>query len=238
MQYIHWRKSLVLIAALCGSLLMNASAQTRESASNMLDHDAKPYYFGLTFGINYSQFKTFPNKYFSENDTIKSILPYWNPGFSVGLMGNLRLNKYIDLRMIPSLIFQEKDLEFTFRNDSVSRKNIESIVVNVPIQFKFKSDRIGNFRFYALAGGFFNFDLNSNARSRRDDEILKVKKLDYGYDLGVGFEFYFSNFIFSPEIKIANGFNNLLYNDGKTLANTMLDKMTSRMVMISIHLEG
>src|SRR5690606_11616332 len=110
--------------------------------------------------------------------------PRWSPGFNLGLMANLRLSKFIDLRFIPSLSFADKKLSMTMiPNDSTSERSIESIYMHLPLQLKFKSDRIRNFRFYGMVGGKFDYDLAANARSRRSDEWLKVKPVDLGYEL-------------------------------------------------------
>lgn len=204
----------------------------------MPEHDDKAYYFGLTFGLNFSQYRVKYTQSFTDEDTFYKIQPRFSPGFSLGLMGNLRLSKYFDLRFIPSLTFSEKRVISTFKNDSVSDRSIEAICVNFPLQLKFKSDRIHNFRFYGMLGGKFDYDLSANARSRRADEWIKVSPADYGYELGVGFEFYYPNFIFSPEIKLSQGLNNQIYKDGSIPLTNAIQTLQTRMIVISIHLEG
>jgi hypothetical protein len=108
----------------------------------------------------------------------------------------------------------------------------------MPIEFKFKSDRQTNFRFYVCAGGKIDYDFNANSRSKRLDEPLKVKPLDYGYNLGLGFEFYYPNFIFAPEIKVSNGLGNSLSNNSDEITNKALNRITTRMILLSIHIQG
>lgn len=206
---------------------------------NMPEHDDKLYYFGLTFGANFSQYRIKYSPSFTETDTFKTIQPKWSPGFNLGLMANLRLNKFIDLRFIPSITFADKRMTFTMSpNDSSSDRSIESIYMHLPLQLKFKSDRIKNFRFYGMLGGKFDYDLAANARSRRSDEWLKVKPVDLGYELGVGFEFYYPNFIFSPEIKLSQGLGNQIYHDKSVPITNAIEELHTRMIVISIHLEG
>ncbi len=218
-----------------------ASAQ-KSIVVNMAEHDQKAYYFGITFGFNYSMFRFNYNKSFAETDTFKNITSRFGPGFNLGLMGNLRLSNFVDLRFVPSLVFAEKPVSLIARssvgNDSGVSRSVESIYMQLPLQLKFKSDRIKNFRFYAIGGGKFDIDLAANARSRRPDEFIKVKPFDLGFELGVGFEFYYPNFIFSPEIKISQGLINAQYKDGRIPLSNAIDNMTTRMIVISIHLEG
>ena len=177
-------------------MVLHLSCIAQRRALNMPEHDEKAYYFGITFGLNFSQYRIKYTSSFVETDTFKKIQPRWTPGFNLGLMANLRLTSFIDLRFIPSLSFAEKKMSFTMSPDSTSDRSIESIYMHLPLQLKFKSDRIRNFRFYGLLGGKFDYDLAANARSRRSDEWLKVKPVDLGYELGVGFVFYYPIFIF------------------------------------------
>jgi len=205
---------------------------------NNAEHDDKPYYFGITLGFNAAQFKVSQSQYFTTYDTIMNISPLWRPGFQLGIMGNLRLSSFVDARTIPSFILREKALQFTLQNDSVMTNSFESILFSLPLELKFKSDRMTNFRFYVCAGGKIDYDFNANNKSRRENELIRVKPIDYGYNLGLGFEFYFPNFIFSPEIKISNGLGNSLDRNSDEPTNKAIDKLTTRMLIIGFHIEG
>ncbi len=212
---------------------------------NMAEHDNKPYYFGITFGLNFSVYQINYTKAFATTDTFKRIQPHWQPGFNIGLIGNLKLSNFIDLRFVPSIAFAEKNIAYEYGlgsngnpTDSLLKKNIESIYMHLPLQLKLKSDRIKNFRFYALVGGKLDFDMAANARSKRTDEFLKVSPVDYGYEIGVGFEFFNPNFIFSPEIKLSQGLKNQLFIDHKLPLTNAIETLFTRMIVISIHLEG
>lgn len=230
-----------IILIVLGILFMQP-AQAQERLIHMSEHDTKPYYFGISFGGNFSSYRVRFSQSFVNTDTFKSIQPRFGPGFNVGIMGNLRLNRFVDLRFVPTLAFAEKKMTLNVRNstgaDSISERSVESIYMHLPLQLKFKSDRIGNFRFYALTGLKFDFDMAANARSRRRDEFIKVSASDYGYELGVGFEFYYPNFIFSPEIKLSQGLGNQIFKDPSIPLSNAIDVLSTRMIVISIHLEG
>jgi len=228
----------VFIALLLALFSVSNTSIAQRNAPNMPEHDSKPYYFGITFGFNYSAFQISQTESFALHDTFKIVQPGYGPGFNLGIMGNLRLNKLIDIRFIPALVFSEKPIRTIDMYGTEEKRSIESIYMNLPLQLKIKSDRIHNFRFYGLAGGKFDYDLAANARSRRQDEWLRVSPIDLGIELGVGFEFFYPNFIFSPEIKVSQGFLNSHYQDtGIPLSNT-INGMRTRMFIISIHLEG
>lgn len=227
------RLAFLLICLLTG---LHLHAQTH--IPNMPEHDQKAYYFGITFGANYSTFRINNTQSFADNDTFKKIQPSSGPGFNIGIMGNLRLTNFIDARFIPALVFAEKKLTLVDMNDVVTKTSVESIYMQLPLQLKFKSDRINNFRFYGIIGGKFDYDLASNARSRRQDELLRVKPIDLGADVGIGFEFFYPNFIFSPEIKLSQGFINTQYKDSHIPLSNTIDAIRTRMIVFSIHLEG
>ena len=225
------------------SLVFLTSARAQRKPMNMADHDDKAYYFGLTFGTNFSTYRIRYTESFVENDTFSRIQPSSGPGFNIGIMGNLKLTNFVDLRFVPSLAFAEKRLLLVMPTanggpDSSSNRSVESIYMHLPLQLKFKSDRIRNFRFYGMAGYKFDIDLAANARSRRTDEFLKVKPIDMGFELGVGFEFYYPNFIFSPEIKLIQGLMNQQFKDPGIPLSNAIDDLSTRMIVISIHLEG
>jgi hypothetical protein len=219
------------------ALSFQASAQQN---LNMLEHDAKPYYFGITLATNQSFYKLSRSKRFLATDTINVVEPLKTFGFNLGLLANARLSEHFDLRINPQLVFASKNLYYneTYADQPETTKNIESILVSFPFQVKFKSDRIGNLRVYTIAGLKYDYDLASNARARRAEELVKVKSGDYGFELGAGFEFYFESFIFSPEFKISNGLGNVHAVDKNLRYSNVIDQLLSRMIVFSIHLEG
>ncbi|WP_142683829.1 type IX secretion/gliding motility protein PorT/SprT [Chitinophaga polysaccharea] len=217
--------------------VLPARAQTQ---MNMLEHDAKPYYFGITLAANQSYFKLEHSPAFLANDSIMIAEPLKTMGFNLGLLANARLSEHFDLRFNPQLIFASKNLYYrdTYPKPQDTDKKIESILLSFPLQIKFKSDRIGNMRVYTIAGLKYDYDLASNARLRRAEDLVKIRKSDYGYEAGAGFEFYFESFIFAPEFKISNGFGNVHVKDPNLRYSNVVEKLQSRMIVFSIHLEG
>lgn len=210
----------------------------KDGVINMEDHDHKLYYFGLNFGINTSAFRIRQNEMFTQTDSIKSMQPGWGPGFHVGLMASIRLSNFVDFRFVPSVTFAEKKLTITSKSDIINTNTIESIYLQLPLQFKFKSDRLNNFRFYGLLGGRFDYDLAANANSRKADELIRVKPIDIAGEIGFGLEFYYPNFIIAPEIKISQGFLNEHYHDNTIFISNLVDRINTRMITFSILIQG
>lgn len=215
---------------------------TASAQMNLPFHDQKKVHFGLGFGSNSSKFQVIHSEEFTLHDSIKVVESTRAPGFHLSIISNLHLTKRMDLRALPSLILAEKDIRFVevYQNgDTTISKTIESIYIDLPVSLKYKSDRIfDNFRFYVLGGMRFSYDLASNSKKRKAINILKVDALDYAIEYGIGLEFYFPLFIFSPEIKISTGLPNVFVPTEGLQYSTVLDKLKSRTFFLTFQFEG
>ncbi|MHB1921038.1 MAG: type IX secretion/gliding motility protein PorT/SprT [Chitinophagaceae bacterium] len=243
MQHVNLRhlQHLLRIQVLIGLVFLLFPTLTRAQYLNMPDHDEKPYYFGITLGFNQAYLKLTHTPYFLQQDTILAATPSKSDGFNLGLLANLRLNKRFDLRFNPELIFAENNLNFVVSQNGNTvnvAKNIESVLASLPLQIKFKSDRINNFRVYVIAGLKIDDDLASNANLRKSSDMIQLKPVEAGYEAGFGLEFFLPSFIFSPELKISNGFGNIHQPNPNLNYSNVIDQLNSRMIIFSIHIEG
>jgi hypothetical protein len=225
-----------------GLLLFAQATMAQHRELNQYDHDTKPYYFGITLGTNMSRFQTTLDSKFLQNDSVLIAEPENSKGFALGLLATARLTDRFQLRFNPQLMFTERSIFYKLKHPEGGQtditKTVESVIVTFPLQVKLQSDRIGNFRVYMMTGVKGDIDLASNARAKKAEDLVKIKKYDYGVELGLGFNFFFPSFIFSPEIKISNGLNNIHSRDEHLKYSSVFDKIQSRMIVFSIHLEG
>ncbi len=207
------------------------------------NHDDLVYYFGLTLGYNYSFLHVAKSPLFLQNDSIQSAEPGSSGGIAMGLMATARLNDHFQVRANPQLIIGgSKYIAYTLLKTKpgeniFQNQTLPSTLVSFPIQLKFNSDRIGNFRTYMLAGLKYDLDLSSNSSARNVDDLIKLKKDDLGFELGLGFNFYLPFVTISPELKISNGLRNIHQYDPNLKYSNVLDQILSRMVVFSIHFE-
>ena len=89
-----------------------------------------------------------------------------------------------------------------------------------------------------LGGGKLDYDLASNAKKRKAEDQVRIEKLSYGIEAGMGFNFYRKSVTISPEIKISNGLNNLHDRNDKLMYSRVIDRIQSRMIIFTLHLEG
>lgn len=236
-------KAIVLLIAVVGAV-NHSQAQLRDYL-NLPNHDEKPYYFGIVLGYNTSNYRISHSPYFLQQDSIQSVNGLNSGRIHLGIMANLQLSKRWDLRFYPlNLIFSEKkfryDLQYPDRGESALQKTqkVESIVMSFPLQVRLKSDRIKNFRVYTLAGVKFDYDLASNKGTSNSENLLKVNKTDWGVEAGIGFQFFNKYVIVSPEIKISQGLSNVHAKDPTLKYSNIIDRMSSRMILFSLHFEG
>lgn len=241
MYHLHWRKIICLIGSF---IALSGSFAQRNIELNLPDHDDKLYYFGIILGYNSSHYNITHHPYFLQRDTIQVVESQNSGRIHLGIMANLQLGKHLDLRCYPlNLIFSEKKFGYTQKlpnsqTNTIEKQNVESIVMSFPVQVRLKSDRINNFRVYTLAGWKYDFDLASNSGARNTENIVKVKKGDYGVEGGIGFQFFFPYFILSPEIKFSYGLSNVHSRDEGLRYSNVIDRMNSRMLLFSLHFEG
>ena len=219
-------------------------AQLRD-AVNLPNHDEKPYYFGIVLGYNTSHYSITHHPYFLQRDTIQVVESQNSGRVHLGILVNWQVSERWDLRFYPlNLIFSEKKFYYNQSIPNPGESNteqfqkVESVVLSFPLQARLKSDRINNFRVYTLAGIKYDFDLASNSGARNAENIVKVKKSDFGVETGIGFQFFFKYFILSPEIKLSYGLSNVHSRDESLKYSNVIDRMNSRMILFSLHFEG
>ena len=236
------RKIILFTCFIIGTL----HAQAQIGDYNMPDQDDKKFYFGIYIAGSTNSFRLSQHPKFLSTDSVYVTEPGNSIGFGLGITANLRLSKRWELRAIPfNLTFANRNIfyrlkfpDFAAREDSTTVKNVQSVLYSVPFNVKFKSDRIRNFRVYMFAGGKFEYDFASNARRRNSEDFVKLNPIDFGVELGLGFNFYFPAFIFSPEIKISNGVTNRHFYDPNLKFSSAIERITTRQVVVGIHLEG
>jgi hypothetical protein len=229
-------------------LFATNSFSQKKKVLNLPTYNSHWLHFGFSLGLNKANFQITPIKNLASVDTVLAILPTAQFGFNLGIVTDLRIHEYATLRFLPDLSFQERILNYTLvmpvgnSIDTVTfKKNIESTILDFPLNIKIRSKRLNNFACYLIGGGNYSFDLasqkdviNSNVPK---DVIVKLKKNDWSLQGGFGIDFYLPYFKFSIEGKYQYGIKNLLVRDANIFADA-IDKMSTRLFLISLHFEG
>lgn len=242
MYHLLWKQ--IALTALVALQLGNVSAQLFGAKPLYREErDFKRFYFGLSLGGAQTGLHPSRDIFFLQNDSILTAEPGNGAGYSLRLLATMKLSNRFEFRTNPGLILGV-DRSFTYTlgsrfpfENEVEQKLIQSNLASFPFHFKFNSDRIGNFKVYALAGIKYDIDLASNARNKAQNDLIKLKAGDFGGEVGIGFNFFLPFVTVSPEIKFSNGSTNLHARDVNNKYSTVLDRLRSRMIQFTIHLE-
>ncbi len=235
--HLHQTKKYIFLTLLIYVLGFSVKAQ-----GNLLYVDDKLFHFGFSLGIGSIDFGVTPSLTPVDGKVYAVQVSDIKPTLSVGIVSNLRLSRYLNLRFTPTLMFGERELEYTSNaGDSYINTSISSIPICLPLYLKYSAERKKNYRPYLLWGGGAYIDLGRNK-----DKAVLLKPLDFYTEFGVGCDLYFSFFKLAPELKFGLGLNNVLTpyderNTGNTADNRLysipLSKLTSRMITLSFNFE-
>ena len=216
--------------------------QPAKQAPNLPYIDFKPLTFGFLIGINVMNYHIIHNK--TENLALGTERRYadvinLNPGLSLGMVTNFRINKRLYFRMLPSITFGQRDLLFVDDNNDVDKfpLEIKSTYIESPLLIRFYGYRMLNARPYLIGGINPRYDL---AKSVKDG--LRIRPFDVYWEIGVGLISYLGSFRLSTEIKTSVGLMNILDPQGvggseDIYYTGVLDKMFSRIFILTIYFE-
>jgi hypothetical protein len=228
-------------------LSVSSGLAQSNSADNLPTYYNKQLHFGFTLGINRSDFIIAPVKNIYQLDSLKSITSNPGGGFNIGIVCEYAFMKYLAVRFVPDLSFAARTLNYTFdtphdtsRGYVTMTKLVESTFVEFPVDLKLRSERLHNFAAYFLAGAKYSIDLASQKdvnNTSTTEAVVKLRKNDYGVDVGAGVEFFLPYFKLGFELKYTYGFNDLLVRD-KYIYSTSIEKLNSKMFLFSVTFEG
>lgn len=178
-----------------------------------------------TYQVKYSEAFFDPTN--TANNQVYSIFPKYTPGFSLGFIGILRFHDQVNLLFTPKISFYEYRVDVNYfvpltdnvpGNDNVASNNLgyrteelvnEATMVELPLLFKYRSQRFNNTRMYFIGGGSYQFRTKSQDEANLDPIVTRGQ--DFTIEMGMGFEIYFKYFKFAPEIRFSHGLNNIYY---------------------------
>jgi hypothetical protein len=184
---------------------------------------------------------------FDYNQDLPDIYVKRSTGFNVGLIGNLRINDYIDLRLEPGLYISTRDLTYsqTYFNGVASasdlNREVKSTYIHLPLLVKFSTKRINNFKPFVVGGFSTALNLSSNENNPDDNSNgqFRTTKNTLFYELGFGIDFYLYNFKFTPSIRGAFSINDELVPDKDPISpwTSNINSMKTRAVFINFTFE-
>jgi len=240
-------------------LISLTSLAQRLFVRNMTTFDDKKIHFGFTLGINAVDFNISNYNVIGDNpkfipETVNGILLNGTekirvdvsaliPGFTVGIVTNLRLSDYFDLRFLPGMSFGERKLVYNIPiqdvNDAGNKSfySIKSTFLDFPLLLKYKSKRMNNQRPYLIAGGAYRIDISKSGQ----EDLVRLKPFSASIEAGMGWDVYLQFFRLSTELKFSFGLDNVLDNGPRStqaqVYSNAFSRLSSNMFVLSFHFE-
>lgn len=177
---------------------------------NLENFEKDKIHWGFFLGFNSLDFK-FDYLTVTEDIQVKPTI-----GFNVGLIANIRLNDYFDVRFEPGLYLTQRDLTYPTIADPIDRlREVQSTYVFFPLLLKASAKRTGNVRPYLIGGVSTAINLASNQESPDDNynDRFRMSKWTNFYEAGFGIDLYLEYFKFSPSIRGVFSFNDEIIQD-------------------------
>lgn len=163
-----------------------------------------------------------------------------NFGFSVGVLGEWRINSNLALRILPSLHFGSRHVTFReLGTDRTEMQDMKSCFIGIPIDLKISAPRFNNYRPYVVTGIAPMYDLITSKQSQ-----LRCKPFVLMLEAGMGCDMYLPFFKFIPELKFCFGLNNVLQKNRRDITDPSqlvftqsIDRATIGMVVLTFYIE-
>lgn len=203
--------------------------------------DQRKFHYGFLAGMHLQDIELEQNGLVDESgNQWFAETPNYEPGFSVGILGEFYLTKHLGLRIIPTLHFGTKNL--TFRNEldgDTQRQTIKSTYVTIPVDVKFAAERFNNYRPYLMAGVTPALDLTV----KKHKQYL-LQQTDVYLEAGFGCDFYLPFFKFIPEVKFMYGLSNVinkkrsdLTDKSQLIFTQSVNSARSKMIVFTFYFE-
>lgn len=198
---------------------LSTAAQQRR-VQNKPYIDLRPLHLGISIGLNMQdvEFENVGPQTITMPDgtsmpaNILCDADMWNPGFSVGVLADLRLHQHFSLRVSPTMHFGSKHLVFRNLLDlnesgrpTETTQDMKNTYLSVPVDLKFSAQRFNNYRPYVIAGLTPMVNLTG-----KDQDYIHLKRYDLLFSVGLGCDFYLPFFKLIPELKFCYGLINAI----------------------------
>lgn len=238
-------KKITLVFFLLFSMqqLFSQGIFTKERLINRENHDKRRYRWGYYLGLNSLDFKI---DYIEQNTRFpletQDIVTQKNIGFNVGLIGNLRINDYVDIRTEPGVIFSSRNLFFPnvqSDRESQNTRELQTTAVYIPILLKLSTKRLNNFKPFIVGGVSTAINLSSNEDNPDDNSVgeFRTTTNTYNYEIGFGIDFFLPYFKFTPSIRGIFSMTNEVIQDNEnnlpSIYTTPIEELNTRGVFLN-----
>ena len=220
--YLRGPKTLILLIVLVGisfsTYAQRGAGKERrvfKKEENLPNYDNRWLHYGFSIGLHSSSYRVKYSDLFTSDafDSLHSVTPGNSFGFSLGLIASFRVADYLDVQLMPEIVFYEHQVDYNYVNRgnvSLDRQSLESTYVEFPLLFKYKSVRRGNNRVYLIGGVEGGIEATGKKNREESEDRLPITDMNLSVLVGFGLDAYFPLFKFAPELRYSRGINNVL----------------------------
>ena len=143
------KKTVIFLLILLVAQTAKAQLFSKERILNRANIDQKTLSWGYYLGFNNYDYY-FDYKEQNQGDNT-DILVTGETGFNVGLLGNLRISNYFDLRLEPGLSFTKRNLVFPgFTDPKDNLREVKATYIHIPLLLKVSTKRFSLLSFLCI----------------------------------------------------------------------------------------
>jgi hypothetical protein len=230
------KKIILVLAVLLFAESAHAQLFSKERLANLENFDKRFLTWGYFLGFNSYDFKF---EYINQNtDQNTDVLVEGQSGFNVGLIGDMRINEYVNLRLEPGLYYTQRNLMFPgFEEEKDFLREVKSTYIHVPLLLKLSTKRLNNVKPFIVGGISTSLNLSSNEKNPEDNEqgqFRTTSSTNY-FELGFGIDFYLYFFKFTPSIRGVFAMSDELVRDDDPNSpwTQNIEKMSTRGIFVN-----
>lgn len=257
------RPQVSLLAGLLLAFQLVAQAQDQRQTmgknvvrENYVRYDQRRIRFGFYIAPNLARFKVQHSQaYVRQVASLKrtdslQLNSYYSTNFGLGFISNIKLNQYLDVRVLPGVAFYRRGIDLQGDSlvnlnkplgyqikDGHERRVVESAMIELPILLKIKSKRRRNVRMYFVGGIKPSMDVTAKKETNSGEtEKFRGRPNDVCIEYGVGADLYYPFFKFGPELRFSHGLPNMLRDDNSVF-NQAINRATTHTITLLFQFE-
>ena len=215
------KKAVLILIYILSINIASSQLFTKEKLSNNENFDKAKISWGYFLGVNSYDFN------FDYQQDLSDVQVEKTTGFNVGLIANLRINDFFDLRFEPGLIMSNRNLSYNPNDfgdseflENIHLREVKSTYIHFPLLLKISTKRLNNFKPFVTTGVSTAINLSSNEKNLADNSSgqFRTKKNMFFYELGFGIDLYLEWFKFTPSIRGVFAISDELIRDDDPLS--------------------
>lgn len=217
------------------AIFADAQFRTRNRMDKLEGFDEQKFSWGFYLNANRLDYRIVLNPRYGMDGNQNAVHAKESYSFGAGLIGKMRINDNLDLRIEPGLQFGSRQITYnTQSNDQYANgtltnepftpipltekhrvREVKTTLVDVPVLLELHGDRWYNSRPYVAGGVNYIVNLQSNSDSTDDNlqGVFRSTTHNFAYSVEAGLQLYFNKFKLTPAIRGTFFMNNEVVKD-------------------------